>query len=562
MDKYIYSYTTGRKALTVLIATGVSAGTVWLGHAVKELNFIKQPGYIQAAGFGFIAKGVSVLATPFFSRFIDNRRAIDLLSHATGGVAAYGCSHLGAALGFTAAPITMYAALTLTIISIAMTIFLPPNNKDKVFGTINYPNGRSYTGPLNENGEAHGAKGELRTPTGVLYKGNFTNGLTDILNVTDQNGDQFEGTYLDGMRSYGKLTYKVDGLVYYGPFVNDLPEGDGQLNWPDQTIYYGQFVAGKMNGKGTQKTKNDKGEVTTFKCTWEAGIPISGKVTYPEGQTYEGPFKNNRPEGKCIYRWPNGACYEGDFVTGKGRHGQGKMTEDGDIYEGSWQKDKKEGKFTVTRRNQQPVEEEYAYYAYQNGDEFEGRVVFGTKHHGRFTYKADGRVYTGPFVNGLPQGEGQFVWPNGTIYRGQFVAGNMDGKGIQQVKNDNGSITTFECTWERGNPTSGKVTFPSGHTCEGPFKDNHAEGHCVYKWPNGAHYEGDFVTGKGRDGKGKMTEDNGDVYDGFWQNDKQHGDGTLTQKDGVIYSGKWTEGKKQGAFTVTKPGLLPETIFY
>jgi hypothetical protein len=232
------------------------------------------------------------------------------------------------------------------------------------------------------------------------------------------------------------------------------------------------------------------------------------------------------------------------------------MTEyNGDVYEGPWQNDKKQGKFTVTRRGQQPVEEEYSYVTDANGDVFEGRVLNGKRHHGNLTYKIDGIVYTGPFINDLPEGEkGQQVWPNGTIYRGPIVAGKMHGEGIQEVKRNDG-IMKFKCTWEYGNPTKGIVTYPTGQTCEGPFKNNHPEGQCVYKWPNGAHYEGDFVGGGiGRHGKGKMTEHFGDVYDGEWQNDKRHGDGTLTLKDGTTYTGPWNEGKKHGKFTVIRLG--------
>ena len=37
--------------------------------------------------------------------------------------------------------------------------------------------------------------------------------------------------------------------------------------------------------------------------------------------------------------------------------------------------------------------------------------------------------YTGEYVNGKPQGKGQYSWTNGAIYVGDFTGGMKHGKG-------------------------------------------------------------------------------------------------------------------------------------
>ena len=44
-------------------------------------------------------------------------------------------------------------------------------------------------------------------------------------------------------------------------------------------------------------------------------------------------------------------------------------------------------------------------------------------------------------------------------------------------------------------------------------------------------------------GKGTITDDNGDVYDGAYRNNEPHGVGKMTYKDGRVCEGIWKEGK-------------------
>ena len=53
--------------------------------------------------------------------------------------------------------------------------------------------------------------------------------------------------------------------------------------------------------------------------------------------------KQTYPSGSGVFRWPNGACYDGEFVHNK-RHGKGKQEwPDGSSYVGEFQNDLREG---------------------------------------------------------------------------------------------------------------------------------------------------------------------------------------------------------------------------
>lgn len=44
-------------------------------------------------------------------------------------------------------------------------------------------------------------------------------------------------------------------------------------------------------------------------------------------------------------------------------------------------------------------------------------------------------------------------------------------------------------------------------------------------------------------GRGRLIHADGDVYEGYWLNDKAHGKGVYLHIDGASYSGEWFEDK-------------------
>ena len=82
----------------------------------------------------------------------------------------------------------------------------------------------SYTGTVDGDNLPHGT-GEATFTDGRFYRGSFIHGNfngNDVYFLYD-NGDVFEGTFVDNKFSKGKYTIKSDGSYFEGSFENGQP---------------------------------------------------------------------------------------------------------------------------------------------------------------------------------------------------------------------------------------------------------------------------------------------------------------------------------------------------
>eukprot|EP00659_Diplonema_papillatum_P005842 gene5842-8947_t len=105
-------------------------------------------------------------------------------------------------------------------------------------------------------------------------------------------------------------------------------------------------------------------------------------------------------EGTGCYAFEDGSLYEGAWIlTGEPgaekvlkRHGKGKMTEFGNVYDGNWVNDAMEGAGIFTLEN--------------------------------------GATYSGVWARNKYEGKGKYTWPDGSFYDGSWRAGLMHGEGV------------------------------------------------------------------------------------------------------------------------------------
>lgn len=103
----------------------------------------------------------------------------------------------------------------------------------------------------------------------------------------------------------------------------------------------------------------------------------SGRVSYHNGDTIVGTFKNGVLDGAGTYTSSNGNVYEGTWMDGK-RHGNGTFIwARGSRYVGEWTMDKKHGN---------------GVYTWANGNRFEGEFRNDKRYNGKY-YTSNGRVY-------------------------------------------------------------------------------------------------------------------------------------------------------------------------
>jgi Ca2+-binding EF-hand superfamily protein len=220
-------------------------------------------------------------------------------------------------------------------------------------------------------------------------------------------------------------------------------------------------------------------------------------MLYPNGENYEGGWKNGKWDGFGVYTKPDGYKYEGHWKRGK-RHGE--CTES--FPDGFW--------------------------------------------------------YKGEYMEGIRQGKGHLKWPNGNEYKGEFADGKREGEGYQSWKMDNGEEYSYDGSWLNDLQHGSGIVTEKGERCEVVAKYGsillQRPGERVvqeFDFDDGSFYQGESAVTStpgvfNLHGKGYKTWENGDTYEGDFYKGKRHGWGTFSWANGDRYEGGWNYGKFHG----------------
>lgn len=241
--------------------------------------------------------------------------------------------------------------------------------------------------------------------------------------------------------------------------------------------------------------------------------------------------------------------YEGEVNEDDERHGQGKMTyTNGNVYEGEWKDDNRNGKGKMTWNDDNVYEGEWK----DNKEHGKGKMTWN-----------DGSVYEGEFKNGIYDGKGKSIESNGNVYEGEWEDGIK--YGLMNVCEDGYKFKGYfkkdrlTCFYDVIYPNGCHFVSVSsfdenyeGEGVDGSYLDP-ITGYGRMTYPNDDIYTGEWKEGE-FNGKGKYIWKNGDVYKGCWKNGKKHGWGKMTYLSGNVHEGKWKDGEKHGWFKITKDG--------
>ena len=140
-------------------------------------------------------------------------------------------------------------------------------------------------------------------------------------------------------------------------------------------------------------------------------------------ESYKGAMRKGFRNGNGTYYYRNGDTYEGEWIDGK-RDGKGKLTQcDHSEYEGQWANGKKNGKGTLKILNADPRDPTAV------------------------------ETYIGMFRNDEREGEGVYLYSDGTKYEGQWKGNERFGLGRQF---DEDGKMMHEGVWD-GDKYKGKV---------------------------------------------------------------------------------------------------------
>ena len=247
----------------------------------------------------------------------------------------------------------------------------------------------------------------------------------------------------------------------------------------------------KMRNKRVSKNKNkNKNKIRKGGAT----INYSNKNVYVGEVTGEG--DDEIPHGRGKMTFANGTTYEGDYFDGK-MEGEGEMIFPSGLICKGQIKDNK----------------------------FNGLVEM------RFP---SGLIYSGQIKDNKYHGEGKMIYPNGRIFTGKWYNNKIQ---PQLIVNKNRKKTK---------QITGTMTDSNGRNAvTGNWMNIDKPNPIILKKIENSIYEGEICLNKAKPhGSGKMTFDNGDVYEGNWHNGKMHGKGIYKSNDGKVFEGNWVNGER------------------
>jgi len=303
------------------------------------------------------------------------------------------------------------------------------------------------------------------------------------------------------------------------------------------------------------------------------------EIKYKNGDAYYGEVKGNKPNGKGKMFYVNGNTYEGSWVKGI-KEGEGKMTfTDGLVYEGSWREDSMNGRGKYTFPDGSYCEGEFSDNEFLGGTAtlkteggvYQGEVNSDVRPNGQGQLKmADGSILDGEFKNGLPEGAGKLVAPDGSFVDGVFRHGvlakgrqtNTDGSwfegefiGNKPWKGTAGTETGigFSGEYEKGLPVHGRLSKEDGSFFEGEFDSKGEPLNGTVKPAADGDFAGEIKNGIPFNGKGKVNEYCGGVFDGEIKEGVATGTFKYTTNT-FSFEGRLTNNEPYGTFS----GLVPK----
>jgi hypothetical protein len=142
--------------------------------------------------------------------------------------------------------------------------------------------------------------------------------------------------------------------------------------------------------------------------------------------------------------------------------------------------------------------------------------------------------------------EKQIVDPYGEkgVYTGALSksTGMPNGKGKLKYEKEG---RWYEGDWIHGRWTGfGRLSNGDGDFYEGGLKNDHKHGTGVMRFADGRVFEGEYI--RGQMIQGQMTYQDGSVYNGSWVDGMRHGRGNCIFVDGSEYEGEFREGNFHG----------------
>lgn len=268
---------------------------------------------------------------------------------------------------------------------------------------------------------------------------------------------RYKGTFEHNVfQGHGVLEWSVKAR-YVGEFFNGLYHGEGTFEWPDKAnVYRGQWQFGEMSGKGTLTTSCG----SVFSGEFHAGnMEGRGTITFITNDQYTGEFKDSMFNGLGCYTWSSGVTLTGVFENNLCSKVGKKTYTNGLVYIGEFFEDLEHGRGVLTdpsgtrivgvwnngRLEEELVEmivsgtevdprgpaEQRVFIASRKPEVQPGTLVDSLTDKEQckaIVIFADGDKYVGALQNAQKDGDGMYVYADGSAYKGTWSADSLDGE--------------------------------------------------------------------------------------------------------------------------------------
>ena len=125
------------------------------------------------------------------------------------------------------------------------------------------------------------------------------------------------------------------------------------------------------------------------------------------------------------------------------------------------------------------------------------------------------------------------------------------GNNVMDIKYVPGIYTNDDKHTGDINKGKGSLFLNNGDKYEGEFNNDKFNGFGTYFWKDGTKYNGYWKNGV-MSGKGTMLYFNGNKYTGNWVNNLREGNGSFTLKDKTVFTGNWQNDELSGQALMKK----------
>ena len=131
----------------------------------------------------------------------------------------------------------------------------------------------------------------------------LSHSMTSYIETNNSNTSM---TSIETFENIAIIEYE-DGSKYQGHFFQNKKNGFGKMTYSNGATFEGIFKNDLFHGRGAYNCSELK-----YEGYWKNGYTHGeGKEIWSNGEVYEGQFFNGQKHGFGVYKWPNGTVYRG-----------------------------------------------------------------------------------------------------------------------------------------------------------------------------------------------------------------------------------------------------------